>query len=190
MARIRPVDPDFMPASVASCFLALRRRFGGIPNFFRELAVSPAALHGYVAAREALDEGALPPALRVQIGLAVSAAEDCDYCVTALRTQAVSIPLSNAECDLALRFESAHAKRAAGLRLARAVYRQSPGALADHELEAARDAGYSDAALIELVAEVSLAQLACRINRLAQTSIDDDDGQQTVPAAFSMLRTA
>lgn len=190
MARIRPVDPDFMPAAVASCFLALRRRFGGIPNFFRELAVSPAALRGYVAACEALDEGALPAALRVQIGLAVSSAEDCDYCVTALLAQAASVPLSRSECDLALRFESAHPKRAAGLRLARAVYGQSPGGLADHELEAARDAGYSDAALIELVAEVSMAQLACRINRLAQTPIDADDGQQTVPAAFTMVSTA
>lgn len=183
MARIRPVNPDFTPVAVAPCFLSLQRQYGSVPNFFRELAVSPPALHGYMACREALDGGALTAALRLQVGLGVAAAEGCDYQIAALRSQADSIPLSSEECERALRFESRDPKRAVGLRLARAVLQQAGGPT-DEQIEEAREAGYSDPALVELVSEVSLAQLASRVNRLAQTAPDLE------PAPASARRAA
>ena len=56
---------------------------GVVPNVFRMVSNSPAALEGYVGLIGALAKGALPAATHERIALAVADFNECDYCLSA-----------------------------------------------------------------------------------------------------------
>jgi AhpD family alkylhydroperoxidase len=62
---------------------AVHRQLGVVPNLFRLVATSPAALEGYLGMSGALDKGALPAATRERIALAVAQINGCSYCLSA-----------------------------------------------------------------------------------------------------------
>ena len=79
--------------------------------------------------------------------------------------------LGHDEIDAARRFESDDERIEAGLRFTRAVLEQR-GQVSDDDLEQVRDAGYSDAELAEIVANVALNTLTNYFNRLADPDIE------------------
>jgi len=84
MSRI-PTPPTIDAAPPASQPLLenVKKQFGAVPNLFRLVANSPAALEGYLALSGALAKGTLPAPTRERIALAVAAINGCDYCLAA-----------------------------------------------------------------------------------------------------------
>src|SRR5499427_10333043 len=66
----------------------IERSYGFVPNLFGVFAESPAALRGALAIYEAFSTSSLAPAEQQLVMLAVSEANDCEYCVAAHSTLA------------------------------------------------------------------------------------------------------
>ena len=79
--------------------------------------------------------------------------------------------MSEDEIERAQHFESEDEQRAAALRFAREVV-ESRGHPSDESLEEARNAGYSDEQIIEMVATVVLATFTNYMNDTMQTEVD------------------
>src|SRR5262245_13001494 len=86
----RPMSRIFTPASIEEAPSASRplletvkKLLGSVPNLFRMVANSPAALEGYVGLLGALSKGSLPAATHERIALLVADANGCDYCLSA-----------------------------------------------------------------------------------------------------------
>jgi AhpD family alkylhydroperoxidase len=64
-------------------FDAVDVRFGAVPNVFRMVGISEAALAAVVGIQAGMDRSTLPAALREQIALVVSETNGCQYCLSA-----------------------------------------------------------------------------------------------------------
>jgi len=171
MPRLTAIDPATATGRTKALLDGVQKSLGRTPNLMRTLANAPAALEGYLALNGALRGGALNGRLREQIAVAVAEANGCDYCLSAHTAIGQGEGLSPQELDRARRAESADARAGAVLRFTARVL-ETRGAVADADLAAVRDAGFTDAEIAEVVAHVALNVYTNYFNRLAQTEID------------------
>jgi alkylhydroperoxidase family enzyme len=84
MSRIpTPATIANAPEKAQGLLEAVKKQLGGVPNMFRLIATSPQTLDGYLSFSGALAKGALQPATRERIALAVAEVNGCDYCLSA-----------------------------------------------------------------------------------------------------------
>ena len=173
MSRI-PTPPSIQAASAAARPLleGVKKKLGVVPNLFRVVANSPAALEGYLGLLGALDQGMLPAATRERIALAVAQINGCNYCLSAHTYLAKAVAkLSDGEIAANRHGGSLDPKADAAVRFAAkvALYR---GQVDDTDMQAVRAAGYDDAQIVEMVVHVALNTLTNYINEVARTEID------------------
>ena len=173
MSRI-PTLPSIAAAPAASQPLleAVQKQVGSVPNLFRVVANSPAALEGYLAMSGALAKGALPAATRERIALAVAEVNGCNYCLAAHSLFGKNLAkLDDAEIAANRAGGSNDAKADAAVRFAVRIARER-GHVGEAALQAVRAAGYSDAQLVEIVQHVALNTWTNYLNEVAATEID------------------
>src|SRR5690349_3785925 len=84
MSRIAtPATVESAPAAARPLLEAVKKQLGLVPNLFRLVANSPAALEGYLGMSGALGKGTLPAPTRERIALAVAEINGCNYCLSA-----------------------------------------------------------------------------------------------------------
>src|ERR1700747_3641907 len=84
MSRIAtPPSIATSPAASQALLEGVHKQLGSVPNLFRLVANSPAALEGYLGMMGALAKGTLPAATRERIALAVAEVNGCGYCLAA-----------------------------------------------------------------------------------------------------------
>jgi uncharacterized peroxidase-related enzyme len=173
MSRIHtPASIDAAPADSRALLEAVNKKFGTVPNLFRLVSNSPAALQGYLGMSGALDKGALPAATRERIALAIAEQNGCGYCLSAHTYIGKHLAkLDDGEIAANRRGDSHDAKAAAAVRFAVSVLRKR-GHLDDAELSAVRAAGYDDAQLVEIVQHVALNVWTNFLNNVGGTAID------------------
>ena len=151
---------------------AVGRQLGVVPNLFRLVANSPAALEGYVGLLNALGKGALAPATRERIALAVAQINACDYCLSAHSYLGKHVAkLDDAEMAENRNGGSNDPKADAAVRFAATVARNR-GRVSDADLQQVRTAGYDDAQVVEIVLHVALNTWTNYVNLVGQTDID------------------
>jgi hypothetical protein len=92
MSRIpTPATIEAAPAAVQSLLEGVKKQLGVVPNMFRLIANSPAALESYLELSGALTKGTLPAPTRERIALAVA---EINGCTTACRRTPISARLS------------------------------------------------------------------------------------------------
>jgi uncharacterized peroxidase-related enzyme len=173
MSRL-PIPATITDAPAASQPLleAVKKQLGVVPNLFRLVATSPAALEGYLGLSGALAKGALPAQTRERIALAVAEANGCDYCLSAHTYLARNLAkLDDAEITANRLGNSNDPKAAAAVRFAVEIVRER-GHIGDDALRAVRAAGWDDAQLIEIVQHVALNTWTNYLNSVAATDID------------------
>jgi uncharacterized peroxidase-related enzyme len=173
MSRIpTPATIDSAPAGSRPLLEAVRKQLGVVPNLFRLVANSPAALEGYLGMHGALGKGALPAATRERIALAVAEVNGCNYCLAAHTYLAKKrTGLDDAEIAANRAGGSREGKADAAVRFAASVARER-GHIRPEDLAAVRAAGYDDAQIIEIVQHVALNTWTNYVNEVAQTDID------------------
>ena len=173
MSRITtPATIEAAPAASQPLLGAVQAQLGSVPNLFRLVANSPAALEGYLGMSGALAKGSLPAATRERIALAVAEINGCGYCLAAHSYLGKNLAkLDDAEIAANRDGGSNDAKAGAAVRFAAKVT-QTRGHTSAQDLEAVRSAGYSDAQIIEIVQHVALNTWTNYINEVAQTDID------------------
>lgn len=173
MSRL-PIPATLEAAPVASQPLlqAVKQLIGSVPNLFRLVSTSPAALEGYLGMNGALAKGALPAATRERIALAVAEINGCSYCLSAHTFLGKNVAkLDDAEMTANRSGASNDPFADAAVRFAARVT-ELRGHVSCADLAAVKAAGYSDAQLIEIVQHVALNTWTNYINEVAQTDID------------------
>jgi uncharacterized peroxidase-related enzyme len=173
MSRLSiPAAIENAPAASQPLLEAVRRKLGVVPNLFRVVSNSPAALQGYLALSEALGKGALPAQTHERIALAVAEANGCSYCLSAHTYLAERVAkLDQAEIDANRAGTSNEPAAAAAVRFAATVVRER-GHVSDSDVRALKTAGYDDAQIVEIVLHVALNTWTNYLNEVAKTDID------------------
>jgi uncharacterized peroxidase-related enzyme len=173
MSRINiPATIESAPAASQPLLQAVNKQLGSVPNLFRLVANSPAALEGYLGMSGALGKGALAAQTRERIALAVAEINGCGYCLSAHTYLGKNLAkLDDAEMAANRGGASNNPKADAAVRFAAKVTRQR-GKVSAEDVSAVRNAGYSDAEIIEIVQHVALNTWTNYINEVAATEID------------------
>lgn len=167
-----PATIDAAPEAARPLLQAVQRQIGSVPNLFRLVANSPAALEGYLGMSGALAKGRLPAATRERIALAVAQINACGYCLAAHTYLGGHVAkLSEAEMSANRQGRSDDAMADAAVRFAARVATQR-GHVADADVAAVRAAGYDDGQIVEIVQHVALNTWTNYINEVARTVID------------------
>lgn len=170
-ARIAPTTLQTAPEESRPLLETLRRALGKLPNLYATIAHSPAALRGILAFDDSLEKGALSSREAELVRLHVSELNGCGYCVSAHTLIATRVGLSPDEIAAARAGQARTAREAAILGLARRIVRTGGGS-AGTELAAAREAGLTDAEIVEVVAHVASKAFTNALAILARTEID------------------
>ncbi len=173
MSRIpTPATIEAAPVAAQPLLQAVKNQLGIVPNLFRLVSNSPAALEGYLGLFGALGKGALPAATRERIALAVAEINGCGYCLSAHTYLGKNFAkLDDAEIIANRNGSSNDPKADAAVRFAARVT-QLRGHVSDEDLEAVKAAGYTDAQVIEIVQHVALNTWTNYVNEVAKTEID------------------
>ena len=171
MSRLAIPAREDAPAAAQPLLAAVEKQLGVVPNLFRLVATSPAALEGYLGLNAALGR-TLDVKTRERIAITVAQANGCDYCLSAHSYVGPNLAkIDDAEITLNRAGHSGDAKADAAIVFARQVL-AARGKVNDADIAAVRLAGFSEAQVIEIVASVALNVLTNYINNVAETDID------------------
>ncbi len=172
MSRISIPTVDNSLEAAKPLLAAVQKQLGVVPNLMKLVGHSPAALEGYLALSGALGKGKLNVQMRERIALTVAEYNGCDYCLSVHSYLAINaVKLSSAEIDAARDGRSEDARTEAALQFALRVT-ESRGRVSDADLATVRLAGFDEAAILEIVANVAVNVLTNYINNVALTDID------------------
>lgn len=173
MTRIHtPANVDDAPASTHASLKAVGKQLGTVPNLFRVVANSPAALAGYLQLSAASAQGGLDAATRERIALAVAELNGCGYCLSAHTYLGRNLAkLDDAEITANRNGASNDPRADAAVRFAAAVVRQR-GHVSNEQVQAVRSAGHSDAHVLDILLAVALNTFTNYVNQVAETEID------------------
>ena len=171
MLRLNPVEPDQVGKELQGLLERGRPGFEGIPNFLRILAKSPAAALAYAQAEGALAQGRLSGRQREQIALAVAEINGSKYCLLAHSVTGRNAGLTGEEIQSARHAAAPEARADQMLRFTQSMVLQR-GEISDEDLGALRKAGFSDAEVIEIVANIALNVFTNYLNILSKTEVD------------------
>lgn len=173
MTRIAtPATIADAPAAAQPLLEAVKKQLGSVPNLFRVVANSPAALEGYLGLSAALGKGTLPAATRERVALAVAEINGCAYCLSAHSYLGKTFAkLDEAEIRTNRAGHSNDPKADVAVQFAAQVTK-TRGHVSDEDLRVVKLAGYDDAQVVEIVLHVALNTWTNYINEVAQTVID------------------
>lgn len=167
-----PASIETAPQAAQPLLQAVKKQLGVVPNMFRAISNSPAALEGYLGLNAALAKGALESATRERIALAIAEVNGCDYCASAHTYLGKNLAkLSDEEIAANRDGKSTETRPDAAVGFAVKLAR-SRGHVSDADLKSIRDAGYTEAQVIEIVSHVALNTLTNYINETVKTDID------------------
>lgn len=171
MSRVPLIDTASATAGQRAVLDQIHSAFGTVPNMFRAVANSEAALQQMWSAFGALGGGQIPAKLGEQIAVAVANRNDCGYCLAAHTALGRKAGASQEEMQAAQIGHSSDAKTAAALRFALALVEQR-GAVSSAEVARLREAGFSDGEVVEILAHVALNLFTNYVNVAFDVPID------------------
>ena len=165
MTRTTILKPEQVPAASKPTLDAFTKNIGFTPNMMAAFAQSPIAFNAWATLLGALSK-ALDVKTRDSIGLAVSEVNGCDYCLGVHSFTAEHMARLSADDILLARQGHAHdPKRDAAIQFARKVI-EARGKVDDADVQVTRDAGYTDADIMEIVALVAMYSLTNFFNNV------------------------
>jgi alkylhydroperoxidase family enzyme len=174
VSRFHIHDELTAPAGSDKLIKGIQTAGGAVSKFLGVLAESPAALRAYTRFRAELHKGTLPQATRERIGLAVAERRDDGYTLNQYSRTAKGAGLGLDEVARAREFQSSDQKEQALLTLLKATLAYDEPVPA-HLVEEAREEGWTDAEIIEAVAEMALAQFQSLFAAAAELPLESPD---------------
>jgi uncharacterized peroxidase-related enzyme len=173
MSRITtPASIEAAPAAAKPLLEAVKKQMGSVPNLFRVVANSPAALEGYLGLNGALAKGSLDSKTRERIAIAVAEVNGCGYCLSAHTYIGKNVAkLDDAEITANRSGASNDLKADAAVHFAVKVV-DVRGHVSDTDIAAVKAAGFDDAQVVEIILHVALNTLTNYVNEVAKTEID------------------
>ncbi len=139
-------------------------------NIFRHMAVNPAVLKAFLGFSGGV-KSVLTAKEHEVVALTVAQKRHCDYCLAAHSTMATGAGFSGDEVLSIRRGEPSDDRHAALATFTRRIL-ETDGYVDDADLEAFRAAGYDDAAVVEVIAEMAVMAFTTLFNHVNGTEID------------------
>lgn len=171
MPRITPADLDHANDKQKPLFDAVTKKMGQVPNVLKTLGHSPAALDAYLKLSAAQEESSFSAAERELLALAISAENQCSYCVSAHSAISSQLKLDEQTIEAAMSGKADDPKMQGALSLAKAITAKK-GWVDDETLSEAKAAGLDATSIMDVVLAVAANTLTNYANHLAETDID------------------
>ena len=171
MPRISALSKDQMDDKAAELLAPVEAKLGRIPNIYATFAHSPAALEAILGFGGAMAKSSLSPALREKIALTVAGLNNCKYCASAHSAIASNLGVNEEEITSGLKGASSQPEDQAALKFVVDIV-ETRGFVSDESLAAIKEAGYSEAQVIEVVAVVVQNIFTNFFNHVVDTEID------------------
>lgn len=173
MSRIHtPATVGEVPDASRAQLNAVAMSLGSVPNLFRLVAQSPAALRGFLALSGSFSGATLDAMTQERIAIAVAELNGCNYCMSAhTYLGRIVAKLDDAEITANRSGASNDIKANVAVRFATQIVRMR-GHVSEEQLTAIKAAGYSNAEIVEIVLAVALHTFTNYLNEVAGTEID------------------
>ncbi len=169
---IIPVTDNNAPDQSAKTLDQIGKVLGNVPNVFRTVAHSPAALRSMWSQQVGAADMRLSPRVRAAIGLRVAKLNDCDYCQAAHVALSQRAGVDEATANGFRQGQSNDPKEQTLLALTTKIVKDR-GHHAGFVVETARQVGVSDAEIIEVIALISLHTFTNYVTNVANTHLDE-----------------
>ena len=171
MARINLVTNESANAEQKALLDAIQSQLGMVPNFLKVFANSPDALKAFLGLHGIANAGSLDPQTRERIALALAQQTSCEYCLSAHSAIGRKAGLDNAEIAANRAGTSQDAKAAVAVKFARSLVEHT-GEVTTAELLEMRNAGYSEADIVEVITHVGMNILTNILGKAGRVDID------------------
>ena len=162
-----------------------RKTYGFVPNLYGVFAGSPAAIKGYIAINEAFQkDSGFSPAEQQVVLLAVSATNDCEYCVAAHSTVAAMAKVPEEIVNAIRDGEPIPDAKLEALRRFTERVIERRGRPTQQDLDAFFAAGYEGSHVLGVLVGVAQKTLSNYVNHIAETPLD----AQFEPKAWASAR--
>jgi len=170
MSRINVVTQENADTEQKALLDAIQGKLGMVPNFLGILAHSPDALRAFLGLHGIAEQGQLDPQTRERIALAVAQENSCEYCLSAHTAIGRKAGLSGSEMQANRAGTSEDSRAAAAVTFANALNTHL-GDVTQAELNAVREAGYSEAEIVEIITHVGMNILTNLIGKASHVDI-------------------
>jgi len=166
---------DSAPDASKPSLEALNKKYGFIPNLAGVLADAPTALNGYVTLSGifAGRDTSLTAKEQQLVLLAASAANGCDYCRAAHGTVGHMAGLSREDVLAVQQGKPVSDAKLEALRVFATLLLEKRGWADDAEVQAFVNAGYSQAAVLEVITGLAIKTISNYVNHIAEPALDD-----------------
>ena len=166
-------DEISAPEGARETLVATKTAFGFLPNLYGGLAESPAAVEAYAALSSIFDKTSLDGKERQVVLLTINFENECQYCVAAHTGAAKRARLDDAVIE-ALRNgdDLPDARYQALADFTRKVIRER-GWVSEDDVSSFIEAGFSKAAVLDVILAASLKTISNYFNHVAETPLDD-----------------
>ncbi|MDN3577176.1 carboxymuconolactone decarboxylase family protein [Chitinimonas viridis] len=171
MSRIALITADIATREQHALLHSVGELQGYIPNLLRIVANSPAALRAFLDLHSLTRDGSLDLPTRERIAIALAQKNGSTYCLSVHAQLGSQAGLNGAEMESNRLGDSHDAKAAVAVRFACQLI-EHRGDLDDDELRAMRNAGYSDAEIVEVISHTGLNFLSNLMSKVSQVDID------------------
>jgi len=171
MSRISTITHDTGNDDQKSLLSAIQGQLGMVPNFLGVMAQSPDALRAFLGLHGIADNGQLDAQTRERIALALAQGNGCEYCLSAHTAIGRKAGLSGSEINANRAGSSEDPRAAAAVVFARALNTHL-GDITQAEFNAVREAGYSDAEIVEIIVHVGMNLMTNILGKAVQIDID------------------
>jgi uncharacterized peroxidase-related enzyme len=171
MSRLTIPSLEDAPETSKPILEAIGKQLGVVPNLYRVIGKSPTALSAFTSFQGALSK-TLDVKTRERIALAIAQVNGCDYCLSAHTYLGLNLAkMSPQEISLNRKGGSGDAKAQAAVNFAVKVAREH-GRVSAADIDQVRDAGFTEAQIVEIVGLVVENTFTNYLNEVAQTEID------------------
>lgn len=173
MSRLTAIQPEAATGAAAEIFAKIRKAVGKVPNAYATIGShSPEALGAILGVEAVLGAGTLSKQDVETIKLAVSEVAGCDYCVAAHTLAGKFAGLAPQTMkEIRAGAPTGDAKRDALVHYVRVLV-TTRGTVPETEVNAIREAGYTERQIIEIALAVASITFTNLVNRVNDTTLD------------------
>jgi uncharacterized peroxidase-related enzyme len=172
MTRLKALSPEEVTGKTKELFNAVQGKLGSVPNMMRTMGNSPAVLEGYLNFSGALSHGTLGAKIGELLAISVAESNSCGYCLAAHTFIGENlVKIDKSVLQAARTGNASDLKTSVALQFAKMLVSKN-GLVNDEDVNAVKNAGFSDGEIGEVVAHVALNILTNYFNNTANTEID------------------
>ena len=160
------------PESAKPILEQLEQGIGFVPNLAATMADSPSVLKAYVTLHGIFSSGSFSPVERELVAMATSYANQCTYCMAAHSTFARVQGAPNEVLWAVRDGKLPNDPRLAALVGFTFEVARNGGLVSDKEIEAFREAGFTQGQVLEVLVGVSQSTLASLVHNMTATPVD------------------